>query len=371
MSKKTGIGLAPLIAAFLISIFIPFYSLKLALLLTSVFLTFALLITLNPAASIFLLFAAIPLFGNYPGGRFMELFPLLSLLWTVTVALKGGLMSGRRFLIVYALYVFLLILPLILHPTLFKAASYYKNGLFYLLNANEHSPLYPFQQTVWLSLVPLLVQAARPYARYVIAGITAGFALTVVVGVIEILSPSFALTLDRLHIFLDGYVDRSPPHRIAAGFHPLSWLTHSPNSFFWNRSWHAVFIIASLPFVSLFAFERLKESHIVRRWIIIATASILLTLYLLAIGARGALFAWSAFLTVAGTGWILRRYTSRLLYVLPHLAIVGALLFQIIVPLLIVFTEPGRAEFRYPQFAAAFRIFALFPFTGGGIIRLL
>jgi hypothetical protein len=342
----------------------PFYAGKTVAILIVVPL-FALLTCWNPHLAVFFLFAAIPFFGNHPGGRFMELFPLLSFLWLAVKTSKDGLRVNRKFLIWYGLFLFVLILPLVLNPNLFVAASYYKNGLFHLLNANEHSPLYPFQQTVWLALIPLLVQAARPCMRSVIAGITAGFALTVAAGVIEILSPSFAVTLDRLHIFLDGYVDRNPPHSIAAGFHPFKWLTHSPNSLFWNRSWHAVFIIASLPFVSLFVHERLKKMTQSRKWII-AAGLILLTLYLLAIGARGALFAWSAFLIVMAAGWLLNRLKSRMIYWLPHLAIGAALLFQIVVPLFIVFTDQGRTELRYPQFAAAFLIFAMFPIAGGG-----
>ena len=357
------IGIATVIA--MIAAIVPFYAGKTAVILL-VLPLFASLAYWKPNLAASLLFAVVPLFGNHPGGRFMELFPLLSFLWLLAVALRGGLMSSRRFLIVYALYVLLLIVPLVLHPALFKAASYYKNGLFHLLNANEHSPLYPFQQTVWLALIPLFAKAAKPHTHYVIAGIVAGFALTVITGIFEIAFPAFAGVLDRAHIFIDSFVDRSTPHWPVSLVPGTGFLREAPNSLFWNRSWHAVFIIAALPFVSLFAFERLKESHTVRHRIIIAAASILLTLYMLAIGARGALFAWSAFLTVAGTGWILRRYTSRLLYFLPHLAIVGALLFQIIVPLFIVFTEPGRTEFRYPQFAAALKIFAMFPFTGGG-----
>lgn len=357
------IGMVTVIA--IIAAIGPFYAGKTAVILL-VLPLFASLAYWKPDLAAFFLFAAVPLFGNHPGGRFMELFPLLSFLWLVAVALRGGLMSSRRFLIVYALYLFLLILPLVLHPALFKAASYYKNGLFHLLNANEHSPLYPFQQTVWLALIPLFAKAAKPHTHYVIAGIAMGFALTVIIGMFEIAFPAFAGVLDRVHIFIDGYVDRSTPHWPVSLVRKTGFLREAPNSLFWNRSWHAVFIIAALPFVSLFAFERLKESRLSRRRIIIAAASILLTLYLLAIGARGALFAWSAFLAVGVVGQILYKWESRLLYFLPHLAIVGALLFQIIVPLFIVFTEPGRTEFRYPQFAAALKIFAMFPFTGGG-----
>lgn len=357
------IGMVTVIA--IIAAIGPFYGGKTAVILL-VLPLFASLAYWKPDLAAFFLFAAVPLFGNHPGGRFIELFPLLSFLWLVAVALRGGLMSSRRFLVVYALYVLLLILPFVLHPALFKAASYYKNGLFHLLNANEHSPLYPFQQTVWLALIPLFAKAAKPHTHYVIAGIAMGFALTVIIGMFEIAFPAFAGVLDRVHIFVDGYVDRSTPHWPVSLMRKTGFLREAPNSLFWNRSWHAVFIIAALPFVSLFAFERLKESHTVRRRIIIAAASILLTLYLFAVGARGAVLAWSAFLAVGIAGWFLHRLESRLLYLLPHLAIVGALLFQIIVPLVIVFTDLGRTEFRYPQFAAALKIFAMFPFTGGG-----
>ncbi|KAB2931000.1 MAG: O-antigen ligase family protein [Leptonema illini] len=352
--------------ATVITAIMPFYPVKVFAFIVAGWVAFLLLAWKLPRFATFLLFVAVPFFGNHPGGRFMELFPLLSFLWLAAVTLRGELRMSRRFQLVYAFFLLFLILPLALHPSLFRATSFYKNGLFHLLNANEHSPLYPFQQTIWLAFIPLLVQAAKPYTRYVIVGITVGFALTVFVGMFEILSPTLAAILDRLHVFLDGYVDRTPPHSITAGFHPFSWLTHSPNSFFWNRSWHAVFIIAALPFVSLFAFERLKESHTVRRRIIIVAASILLTLYLFAVGARGALLAWSAFLAVSGIGWILNRSASRLLYALPFIAIVGAFLLQIAVPFFIVFTEQGRTEFRYPQLAAALRIFAMFPLTGGG-----
>jgi len=354
------------VAAIMLAAIMLFYPIKIFALIVTGLIAFSFLAGWLPSLAAFFLFAAIPFFGNHPGGRFMELFPLLSFLWLVAVALRGGLRLSRRFLIVYALYLFFLILPLALHPTLFVAASFYKNGLFHLLNANEHSPLYAFQQTVWLALIPLLAQAARPCTRYVIAGIAMGFALTVAVGVIEILSPAFATMLDRLHIFIDGYVDRTPPHGIGVGSHSFQWVTHSPNSLFWNRSWHSVSIISSLPFVSLFVHERLKKMTLSRQRIIIAAASILMTLYLLAVGARGALFAWSAFLFVLAIGWILNRSHSRLLHVLPHVAIIGAFFLQLVVPILIVFTEQGRTEFRYPQFAAALKIFAMFPFTGGG-----
>ncbi len=352
------------IATPLILIVIPYYPPKLAFLLASVLLAFTCAVIWNPSASIFSLMAIAPFFGNHPGGRFMEIYILLCSAWLIGMALRRKLQLPARFPLYYSLYLVLLILPLLLHPAILQAALFYKDGLFYLLNANEHSPLYPLQQTVWLAMIPLLAVTARPYRGHIVFGVSAGLILTLAVGLLEILWPAIPALLDRVHIFVDGYVDRTMPHSIL----PVSGRdSYAPNSLFWNRSWHAVYIIASLPFISLFAYDRMKAWPSRKQWASVGFLSLLLTLYLLAVGARGAFVAYLAFLAIAGAGLLLIRFgLHRLVLAFPLLVITGALLLQLIVPLLIVFTEQGKTEYRYPQFAAAFNIFNMFPFFGGG-----
>lgn len=361
------IGLVAVFVVALLASVVPYYAGRSAALL-SIFPLFAVIAIRKPGLAVFLLFASMPFFGNHPGGRFMEIFPILCIIWLFISAVYHSETIDRRFLFAYVGYASLLILPIILNPDLFRAAHFYKNGLFHLLNSHEHSPLYSLQQIIWLAAVPPIAFTALKHKHEMIRGIAAGFAITVIVGTLDIFIPSFAALLDRIHIAIDGYVNRSRPHGVVVLPQPMMWFSRSPNSLFWNRSWHSVFLVAALPFLHLFLYEALKSKNRRLRHAVLGSVSLFLTLYFLAIGARGGLVAGISYLCIAGTGFFLLTSSRRLtlLPLLPVISIGAALLLQTILPLLFLLTEVGKLEPRLPQFAAAVRIFIMFPFFGGG-----
>lgn len=339
---------------------------------------FAALSLWRPATGVFLLFASGPFFGNHPGGHFMELFPLLLALWT-GAALWHRAGVHFRFVLVGAPMVLAQLLPALLHPwPAFDALHRYADP-FHILISDEHNPLYPLQQLLWTAVLFLFASHAacaktartpfREYDRAAIAGIATGLVLVIAIGLMESLLPALARSLDAYHIRLDGYVDRAGSH-----FFPKF---ASPNSLFWNRSWHGIYFVSSLPFLLMAALHLpAARRRVTLRRLVIPTLLVLLFCYAILIGARGTLLAVTVFalamlpvaaMTMLPGGGPGRLRLPSLLVVWPVVIAGIALLIHLALPILTVMGNLGMNEPRFGQYAAGLRIFLLFPLTGGGI----
>lgn len=323
--------------------------------------------------SIILLFSCMPFFGNHPGGRFIELFVLLFFIWALTESFSSRPAISTKFLTFYSLLLAVILLPLILNSILWPEFNYHKTGLYYILFANEHSSLYILQQTLWILLVPIGVLLLKPHFKFVVIGVSIAFTMIIIVGFVEAFVPVVAQLISKVHIYVNGYSDIHLPHGIAHEWINKGWVVRSPQSFFFNRSWHSVYCIAALPFVAIAYTKLLQGLHTVSnssKRLITLLMIFVFSFYLLLIGARGAWIAWAGFLIIFSVGFILNRIlktnSRKILPTIISLSVMAAFIVQITVPILTVYFAVNNQEPRYLHFASALHIFSMFPVWGGG-----
>lgn len=324
---------------------------------------------------LFLLLFLGPLFGNHPGGRFLEVFPLLLAMWVGLHMLREPRPPGGRLILFGAAFVVAQFLPVLFHPWPWQDSGHRQQDVFHVLSADEHNPLYVMQQMLWTTLLLLFALSSGEHLPSAAAGIAAGMIVTMGIGCLDMAIPSVSAFLDAYHVYVDGYVDRSSPHGIG------NWLRFSPNSLFWNRSWHGIYIISALPFFSLAAMAFVPRFLPNRWWRMAAVfVALVLAAYLVLVGARGALLAFVVFVVAlipllllglaegasTARGWQQHRWRSLLLY-WPVLVAGLALVAHVVVPVGVVLGNVGLGEPRFGQYAAALRIMLVFPFTGGGL----
>ncbi|MCB1306412.1 MAG: hypothetical protein KDK37_19115 [Leptospiraceae bacterium] len=301
-------------AAFWIS-FYPYYPETHYALFTTAVLIFFLFTLKQPMAAFGLLLLVASFYGNHPGGRFLETFDILLILSVAGFTIRkrtpdlysspDGSSANASHLLNHLMLVILLVMALGFCSAyyLFESLEGYKLEPFYWMAASEWLPHY----SIRVAIVSLLAfVAAREFAariREVPVNISATVmflipAIPLLIGIMESLIPGLGKLLDRLHIYLDGYVHRSPSHLSAIKIAPaLDGL--SPNSLFWNRSWFSVYLIACLPLVGLGV--HLLGPQRRRRTIWRAAIVTLLAAYsycVIAIGARAGLATFGCFAMV-------------------------------------------------------------------------
>lgn len=374
MKQKSFIAVTvSLIIAIIFSISLwPYYPNKTKLLL-AILPLFAIFACTNRGLSVLFIFAIMPFFGNHPGGRFIELFILLCFIWAITESVSSWPVINAKFSTFYNLLLVVVVLPLILNSILWHEFNYHKTGLYYILFANEHSSLYILQQTLWILFVSILVYQLKPHLKFVVIGVGIAFTMTISVGFIEAFVPVVAQLISKVHIYVTGYSDIHLPHGIALEWINKGWVTRSPQSFFFNRSWHSVYLIAALPFVAIAYTKLLQGLNTVSsssKRLLTLSMILIFSFYLLLIGARGAWIAWVGFLFVLSVGFILNRIlktnSRKILPIIVSLSVIAAFIVQILLPILTIYFKVNSQEPRYLHFAAAFHIFSMFPVWGGG-----
>lgn len=253
----------------------------------------------NPVNGFCIILCLSPLFGNHPGGKYLEIFELLMLLWSAIAMYKTSAQSSGFFIkgLEWA-FVFSGLLSLCANPyLLLDIFNYYMNPYF-IMSARESQSLYVLKMLITTFLciciscilfrllkqigIDLVIKISK-----IIFFITAVLLLS---GLIEIAFPAFRETLDKCLIFIDNYIDIIGPHPI------LPFLTkimpaRSIQSVFWNRGWFAIYLVATFPFVLLIIHKKIvtvRKSNQIMIFIVLIIASIV---YFSLIGARGAFIA--------------------------------------------------------------------------------
>jgi O-antigen ligase len=326
---------------------------------------------------LFILFIT-PFFGNHPGGKFLEIFDMLLLLW-ISIAFFRIKNFKRLTFISGFEWLFLLsgLLSILFNPDLlYDIILYFKNTptIFHVFSAGEWNPLYSLKMlfsTLFciisiLILYNIYLEEGLSVINKIFYVIAATLFITIITGMLEAYVPIIKSALDKCHILIDGYVDLYQPL-------PLGVLTHlqrplSVQSFFWNRGWYAVFLIAALPFVHVMVTTYLCDSvRLLRHKLFIgALYTFFLFYFLILISARGALLGFcTSFIVFILIATAKENIISKLKFIIPGLLVI----IIILAPLLNVYTEQkiiydsGRLEF----FKAGIEIFKKNIFLGCGL----
>lgn len=332
--------------------------------------------------ALFLLFASLPLFGNHPGGRFMEIFDFLSVVWILGVFFRNK-RADTRVLIFLKSRTGLACLGLIFTGVLgtfwqlgiWKDWEHYRLSPYFFFRSGELEPFFPFK-IVFSTFVSVLLflcigatenKPASRIGKTAIAGVTTGFAISVVLGIGEFLSPKISSILDFYHIWLGGYVDRDLPHRLIPFLSDFK--SHSIQSLFWNRSWFGMYLVACSPFVFLAIRSLVKKRSSNLRKFLLLPVPVFFTIFVL-VGARGPFFS----LFVGGLFFMLLRLFAyrkgfRFGKEFAVFTVLTAISLSVLFPLVFAKTEilPGFGEERKELFSAGLFLFEESPVFGWGM----
>lgn len=374
-SDLLTIGLIVFIA-YIFQSLIPFYSTRVALILFGSGAIFLLLSIKSPLFGFALLLVSSPFFGNHPGGRFIEIFDLLMLLWIAAAGIHTRRIETYTFCQKLEwLFLFCGLLSFLANPYLVRAMANFALKPYFILTSNEGSAMYPLKMffatffCIYASLLfyRLYIKEGRRALDYLFYGALIAVSLAVAIGIMELLFPSFAAVLDQYHLAIGKYKDKSIALRIFSIFDGLLPAT-SMQSLFWNRGWFAVSLFASLPFMG-YIFHRflvanfVKKGHRTLGFLVWAMAFLFI---LNLVGARGAYVSFAAFfffyLLLDLVPNHRRIYQWR--NVIPAI-ILGIL---IVIPILLLLDDKRfKHEPRRSHFANGIAIWIENPLFGGGI----
>lgn len=313
-------------------------------------------------------------FGNHPGGRGLEFYDLalLSALLYRFPGLIHGLQSNHG-----SRYARLLILLLVSTVLSFVGAYYllesfegYKILPYHFLSARDWLPHYSIKvaaaNIICATLVidwALAVREDLSSTRIGAVLILMALFLPAIFGLLEFF-PWVAKSLDRYHIWLDGYVDRTPPHRL---FFLPPLFDQSPNSLFWNRSWFALYLISCLPAAGIalqFLPDRLRQIGGGKKTALLCGTAAFLGFLFLSIGARAGILSYGIFLIVLLVLLAAKGHRRALTWTI----LTGTILSIIAIPLLAYL--PLGQDFlseRAELYRSGLQVFIQSPVLGSGV----
>ena len=316
-------------------------------------------------------------FGNHPGGKFLEIFDMLLFLW-ISISLFR-IKDITRFTFVNGFeWLFLLsgLFSIFSNPTLMlDIINILKNNptLFNIFSSNESNPLYILK--MFLTTLSSIVSVLIIYNIYIEKGIkiinkvciviTISLLFSILVGILEAHIPIIQSSLHTYRYFIDGYSDNSVPTIIP--ILSVFQKTRAIQSFFWNRGWFAVFIIASIPFLNITLNNYLYNSvnlskHKVLFWFICFT---FISYILILIGARG---AYISFIAISLFFIFLNIIKDKIIYNLRYFISGMIIVALALIPLLTVYANLGTSgQPRFLHFKAGIETFTRNIFFGCGI----
>ncbi|WP_167880138.1 O-antigen ligase family protein [Leptospira fletcheri] len=314
----------------------------------------------------------------------MEIFDFLSVVWILGVFFRSRradtrvltFLKSRTGLVCLGL-IFTGVLGTFWQPEIWKDWEHYHLSPYFFFRSGELEPFFPFR-TVFSTFVSVIlflcigVTEKKPALRIgntVIAGVTTGFAISIVLGIGEFLSPKISLILDFYHIWLGGYVDRDLSHRVL----PLvpDFQSRSIQSLFWNRSWFGMYLVACSPFVFLAirSFVKKGSSNLRKFFLVLFPIPVFFAIFVL-VGARGPFFS----LFVGGLLFsVLQFFAHRKRFPFGTefalFTVVTAISLSVLFPLVFAKTEffPGLGEERKELFSAGLLLLQESPVFGWGM----
>lgn len=363
--------LAPVLLLFSFGITAPFYPIWMAA-GGAIFAT--LLPLLSRGNTLPVLLALGSFFGNHPGGRGLEFFDLalLSALLFRLPDLKSQLQTRVGSL--YGRFILLLVFSTAFSYLgayyLLESFEGYRILPYHFLSARDWLPHYSFKVAATNVICAVLViewalaaREGKTSTHFGASFLLLALLIPATVGILELLPP-VALSLDRYHIWLDGYVDRTAPHQFL--FLPALF-EHSPNSLFWNRSWFALYLISVLPAAGIALQFLPGPARLPGRKLgvpLFLCLGTLMGFLFLSIGARAGILSFLVFLAVLLLLLAIPRHRKILAWTM-----VIAMTVLLLATPLIAFWSPGQSllEERAELYRSGIQIFLQSPVFGTGV----
>lgn len=298
---------------------------------------------------LFILFIT-PFFGNHPGGKFLEIFDMLLLLWisiaffTIKNFKRLTFISGFEWLFLLSGLLSILVNSDLLYDILHSFIN--TPTIFHIFSAGEWNPLYSLKMlfttlfciTSVLILYNIYLEDGIGVIKKIIYVIAVTLFITIITGMLEAHVPIIKSSLDKCHILIDGYNDPDIP--LTFGILSHLQIPIAVQSFFWNRGWYAVFLITALPFAHVVLITYLYDSvRLLRYKVFIGVLyTFFLFYFFILIGARGALLGFCAsFMVFILITTVKENIMSKFKFIIPGLLVI----IIILVPLLNVYTDKG------------------------------
>ncbi|EMP80739.1 putative membrane protein [Leptospira santarosai str. CBC1531] len=382
-----------------------FYPWKFRIVFVFLFVCFAVLDVLFPLVATFFLAASGIVFGNHPGGRFLELQDCLWIFWCVRGIVENYFRGSGIFTdafwkhpigILLLLFFGAGVLSLIANPDLFFDFRFYQKGWFWFLHSTELEPAYPIKLLLLgiLFLFGLIARknwlgdisgssAVNPVYRIFASGVVVGMIVSITVGWLEYFSPEVKSILDFYHKWLDGYKFSAFPHSLIP-FLKRFLPKFGIQSLFWNRSWFSIYLISGLPFlfycvfagsenfkIGIFKKSKVFEGGAVSYrsgWFLLSVVLLVFGATFFWIGARGGIFSFVTFCVLSVFIFpfflVKNRNTSRMFAAIlaSHFVMMG-----ILFPLSVIWMRVGPMDpERFSHFLAGLTLGIGKPLLGGG-----
>ncbi|MBM9501341.1 O-antigen ligase family protein [Leptospira sp. 201903071] len=376
-----------------------FYPWKYRIVFTAGMFLLVLIDLFSPLVATAILAASSVFFGNHPGGRFLELQDSFWIFWSVRGIVELKFSGSSVFSLDFwkrPLGILLLcffasgFLSLLANPELVFDLRFYQKGWFWFLHSTELEPWYPIKLLTIGLLFWVGLNSRKEWLKksqnsdrlldFFAIGIVSGLFIAVIVGWLEYFFPFVKSKLDAYHFWLDGYKLVAEPH----AFFPWIKKLQAPfgiQSLFWNRSWFAVYLISSIPFLFYILFEKLnkrfenydsisktfRDRNLTRIFWFLGIF-FFLGLTLLWIGARGGILSFVVLWIVAGFHFLFFKSVKKewLQKGFVRFGISALILCGIGFPILVVYTKLGEGDpERLSHFTAGWKLFLTKPLFGG------
>jgi hypothetical protein len=248
----------------------------------------------------------LPLFGNHPGGAFLEWLDIILTIWLAGAGMKVHAWTEPCFANGWEwLFVLTGLASIVANgPALLEDFSSHSYRPVAFLISREGHPHYLIKSLMMSAVcigvahtaVAIQRRCSEDAFRLCARAIAAGALVTITIGCFEFVSSSVREALDDAQRRIDGYTVQTLHHPFLRALQP-AWLqeltgNRCVKSLFWNRGWLAIFWICATPLCLGYAVVTKAER--IRLMIMALGIS---TVFLAIIGARGGLMS-------AAVSWI-------------------------------------------------------------------
>lgn len=345
---KSLLALAFIIPSFNL---LPYYPLNFRYLFLIILIVWILILLFIPKRLFFILPWLLIFQGNHPGGRFIEFGNYIIIISAIYFAFET-LEKAKSINKTPIKILIILILPIITNLHSIQDWEHYRINLYHFLSSSELEPFFSlnrFLLFLGFSILIFVGLSRLSYRKYLQKGIITSFLFLCCIAFLEWSFSYVQVSLDNFQIWISSYTDRHINH-----FSSIGILT-SVKSLFWNRSWFSMYIISSLPMLAYFyknhSFSLISKSLIFS----------VLTVLLLAIGSRGAMFSF--FLAIVTAIFISKLPNNKSKSLLPILYIV----FSIFYPFVVIYLFPNVDIARKDHLISGIEAFKLAPLSGFGL----
>jgi hypothetical protein len=289
--------------------------------------------------------------GNHPGGRFLEIGDYLLIISAIY------LISTNKIQIFYTKNIFIkiyliLLIPIITNWFAILDFEHYRINIFHFLTSSELEPFFPLKQWILSIAITIIILSAASdilYKKYIIKGFYTSLIFVTTIAILEWVFKDIQNLIDTIQIWISGYTDRHQSHFSYIG------LTTSTKSVFWNRSWFSMYVISSIPMIAYFNKDRkFLFSEIIA--IIIA-----ITILLISIGSRGALFSFWFSIIITSIIFKNRNLNKSSLLAIFFIGFIIAYF------IIIIFIFPDIDISRNKHIISGINAFKLSPIVGWGL----